>query len=1112
DRAQISVRSTTAGAAGNITATTDNLTLDNGIINAETVEGDDANIDLTVRESARLLNGSQITTNASGSATGGNLRIAAPNTILLSNQSALSAENSSGTGNGGNITLESGLFVAAPSGANRVIANAFEGDGGNIDLTTTSLLGEAFLEISASSELGLDGRVDINSVDLNPAEALIPLPENLVNTDEQIADACAIDEQERSQFVSTGRGGLPLLPTSLPTGLPLLSDLGARSVQTSAVPSGFIPINSDNRSETPVLQEAQSWRVAANGHVQLTGPDDSARTSASAVSPTPLLASLLETASQAYFEADYAQAADLWEQALTMPTADLLLHISVQSNLALAYHHLGQWAQAEAAITASQQQLTPEIMAAHPNLLAQLLSAKANLQLTRGQTRTAIDTWQQASVAYRQANDTTGQRQVLLSQAQALKSLGFHRQAKTQIERLILELDAPSAPEIKSEMNPEMNLEMRAIALLILGNLQRAEGQLADAQQTLENALAIAQPLKHADLASSILINLGHTAKAHHAVDRAQSFYQQASASASTSLAQFQAELSAFELNMAQTPAKASQIWATQGAALDQQLAALPASRAATYARLRLVKILLDSEIPTASSETILSLLTPAQQQAQALKDPMAAVYALGYQGQLYGQAQQWSEAIALSQKALIQAQTLQAPEMAYQWAWQLGHWYRAQGDDANARAAYTTAIAELRTLRTDLASTSADVQFTFRDGVEPVYRELVKLLLHTEAEQPVSQTHLKQARTLIEELQLAELNDYFQDACVQASPVAADNVDSTAAVIYPILLDDRLDVIVSVAGKPMRHYSTPLPPNQIEETVNQLLKSLTTPLGASRADTTAQLQQLYNWMLRPVVNDLAPQEIETLVFVADGPLRTLPLSALHDGEKYLIEKYNVTLSPGLSLLDPQPLERQEISMLAAGLSESRPGFPALPFIEDELKTITTHLPNNQLLLNHSLTKESLINGLKTAPADVVHLATHGEFGSSAEETFILTWEGKFTIKEIGLVLQSRHRSSATPVELLVFSACKTATGDSRAVLGIAGMAIRSDVRSTLAGLWHLNDQATATFMAHFYEALAQPEVTKAEALRQAQLALLNDPQLSSPYYWSPFVLVGNWL
>ncbi|MBE9068372.1 CHAT domain-containing protein [Leptolyngbya cf. ectocarpi LEGE 11479] len=177
-----------------------------------------------------------------------------------------------------------------------------------------------------------------------------------------------------------------------------------------------------------------------------------------------------------------------------------------------------------------------------------------------------------------------------------------------------------------------------------------------------------------------------------------------------------------------------------------------------------------------------------------------------------------------------------------------------------------------------------------------------------------------------------------------------------------------------------------------------------------------------------------------------------------------------------------------------------------------ELQQVTTQIPDNQVLFNQTLTKPNLLNSLKTAPASVVHLATHGEFGATVEDTFIVTWDGKLTMEEMSQVLQARNRSDLSPVELLVFSACKTASGDSRAVLGIAGTAIRSGVRSTLAGLWAINDQAAAAFMTEFYKALAQPDTTKAEAFRQAQLALMQDPQLASPYFWSPFVLVGNWL
>ena len=144
---------------------------------------------------------------------------------------------------------------------------------------------------------------------------------------------------------------------------------------------------------------------------------------------------------------------------------------------------------------------------------------------------------------------------------------------------------------------------------------------------------------------------------------------------------------------------------------------------------------------------------------------------------------------------------------------------------------------------------------------------------------------------------------------------------------------------------------------------MRQLLGSLTSPIRASQSTTTRQLQTVYDWIIGPAEADLAQQDIESLVFVADGILRTLPLTTLHDGEQYLIEKYNVVLSPGLNLLDPRPLQRQGLKMLAGGLSEARSGFPALPFVSDELQQVTTQIPNHRVLLNRELTKANLFKG-----------------------------------------------------------------------------------------------------------------------------------------------------
>jgi CHAT domain-containing protein len=141
-----------------------------------------------------------------------------------------------------------------------------------------------------------------------------------------------------------------------------------------------------------------------------------------------------------------------------------------------------------------------------------------------------------------------------------------------------------------------------------------------------------------------------------------------------------------------------------------------------------------------------------------------------------------------------------------------------------------------------------------------------------------------------------------------------------------------------------------------------------------------------------------------------------------------------------------------------------------------------------------------------------VHIATHGQFSSRAEDTFILAWDDRINVADLDETLQANALNQAGAIELLVLSACETAVGDQRAALGIAGVAVRAGARSTLATLWSINDQATTEFSHFFYQQLAQPTATRANALRQAQLSLLNDPQYRHPLYWAPYILVGNWL
>jgi CHAT domain-containing protein len=234
-------------------------------------------------------------------------------------------------------------------------------------------------------------------------------------------------------------------------------------------------------------------------------------------------------------------------------------------------------------------------------------------------------------------------------------------------------------------------------------------------------------------------------------------------------------------------------------------------------------------------------------------------------------------------------------------------------------------------------------------------------------------------------------------------------------------------------------------------------------------------------------------------------------MAVLHNGKEYLIEKYGISVTPGLELLEPQPLERARIEVLKAGLSEARQGFAALPYVANEIAQIQAQVPG-KVLLNQQFTKTTLQNAIDKVSFPVVHLATHGQFSSKAEDTFILAWDGRINVRELNNLLQTRDLRR-TPIELLVLSACETAEGDNRAALGIAGVALRAGARSTLATLWVVDDEGTAALMSRFYQELTNAKVTKAEALRRAQLSILQNPKYrQQPYYWAPYILVGNWL
>lgn len=724
---------------------------------------------------------------------------------------------------------------------------------------------------------------------------------------------------------------------------------------------------------------------------------------------------------------------------------------------------------------------------------AQRLTLEGQRHLEQGQAQAALECWLQAEARYRELGYTTGVLGSQLNQAKALQALGFYRRARTMLEAVVA---------AQQQQSPSL---LQVNSLLTLGHTLRLVGDYELAQQVLTTSLQLAQQLNSRSDIQAAHFHLGNTYLAQQEIVLALKNFQQAAAIAAELQrpAQLRQLKLLYQLNrLPEAEAVLAQV--------SSQLATVPPTQQSIYGQIELATLL-----PTARSLQAAQLLANAAQQAKALGHQQAESYALGRLGHLYENAQQTAIAVQLTRDALQLARALDVPEMIYQWQWQMGRLLRSQHDWAGATTAYSEAVEILQSLRNDLVAIGQDVQFSFRDQVEPVYRELVDLLLQPApspvdgAERaPLSQTNLRKARQVLESLQLAELNDFFQEACLDANAQSIDTIDPTAAVIYPVILPDRLAVILSVPGQTLQHYATFQPKTATEAGIAQMQAALRRTSFAQERLVAAQ--QLYRWLVQPAAAALAQQNIQTLVFVLDGSLRTIPMAALHDGQHYLIEQYQVALAPSLQLLSSSGLQRDHVQALVGGLSEGVAGTTSLPGVQQEVDQIRRHVPA-QILLNQSFTTAALRSQLQTKPFSVVHLATHGQFSSNAKETYVQTWDGRLTINDLQALLQQQSAVDAAVIDLLVLSACETAEGDSRAVLGMAGVAVRSGARSTLATLWMVNDASTATFVTEFYKTLMQPKVTKAQAVRAAQLSLLQSLEFRHPFYWAPFVLVGNW-
>jgi CHAT domain-containing protein len=497
---------------------------------------------------------------------------------------------------------------------------------------------------------------------------------------------------------------------------------------------------------------------------------------------------------------------------------------------------------------------------------------------------------------------------------------------------------------------------------------------------------------------------------------------------------------------------------------------------------------------------------------AEILGNGWLAAKLLMSQANFYEYAKQYQDALTLAKKAIFHAQLISDNNLTYRLEWQAARIHNTLRNEAEAAAFYRRAIETLQPVRHLLYDNPLQTA-SYEKEQGNIYLQFADLLLSkahkSDASDSVKEL-LLEARNVLERQKTGELQDYFKNQCAvetQAKTISIeDAIDDSTAVIYPVLLPDRTELLVSYKSG-IKQYVVEKPQDYVTEQIRNLRIKLE---KHSTREYLTYANELYQVLIAPLEKDLSAQQVKTLVFVPGQSLRTIPISVLHDGSAFLIDKYAVATTPGLTLTDPRPLTRKNMKVLLSGVSEPVQGYPPLDYVPVELEQIQD-LYGAKLLLNQSFDKNSVTSELQQTNYSVAHFASHAEFSGDVRKSFILTFNDRLSVNQLGQTI-SIGRSKNRPIELLTLSACNTAAGDDRAALGLAGIAIQSGARSALASLWAINDKASSMLVTEFYRQLQDEQVSKAEALQRAQQKLLQDVRYRHPGYWSPFLLIGNWL
>ena len=447
--------------------------------------------------------------------------------------------------------------------------------------------------------------------------------------------------------------------------------------------------------------------------------------------------------------------------------------------------------------------------------------------------------------------------------------------------------------------------------------------------------------------------------------------------------------------------------------------------------------------------------------------------------------------------------------------------------------------------------------------GASETARDIAKAEVDREAfDKKFARADFEQAVELFEQLQAKSFSKYFGVQLfgeIITAPDISESLNELSrqtgtrpGIVYVISLENQLELLFIPPGdlgsdevkqeetiKYVRRTVPNVKRQLLSRVANKFREEVTNQRKTGTTGYLATAKQLYEWIIDPLESEFKAHKIDTLIFSLDGGLRSIPMAALNNGKEFLVEMYGVALIPSFSLVDLRYRPIINLQMLAFGISERTQGQNPLPAVSVEIPTLASNLWQGKAFLNQEATVNNLEFQSRQQRFGIIHVATHAEFKSGRiENSYIQFWNDKLRLDQLGQLSQKSEWNDEPKVELLVLSACRTALGNEQAELGFAGLAVRAGVKTAMGSLWYTSDEGSLALMSEFYNQL-RSTTTKTEALRRAQLAMIagnvkiNGQQLrlssqevvsipetfainrqinlSHPYYWSAYTMVGNW-